>query len=185
MTDTELRKLGRRELLQLLLEQGRELEALKALLESTQAQLRSREIYIDKAGSIAEAAMGLNGVFEAAQNAAQQYLENIRRQSENVEELCRRREAECERREAESKRRIEEETRAAALAAKQLDENTKRRCAELEAEAKAKADAYWNDTTRRLLAFYNEHEELKRLFVTGGKNEATQPCRGAAAGAHG
>ena len=87
----------------------------------------------------------------------------------NVEELCRRREAECERREAESKRRIEEETRAAALAAKQLDENTKRRCAELEAEAKAKADAYWNDTTRRLLAFYNEHEELKRLFVTGGK----------------
>ncbi len=167
MTDTELRKLGRRELLQLLLEQGRELEALKALLEGTQAQLRSREIYIDKAGSIAEAAMGLNGVFEAAQNAAQQYLENIRRQSEHVEELCRRREAECERREAESKRKIEEETRAAALAAKQLDENTKRRCAEM--EAKAKADAYWNDTTRRLLAFYNEHEELKRLFVTGGK----------------
>ena len=183
MTDTELRKLGRRELLQLLLEQGRELEALKALLEGTQAQLRSREIYIDKAGSIAEAAMGLNGVFEAAQNAAQQYLENIRRQSEHVEELCRRREAECERREAESKRRIEEETRAAALAAKQLDENTKRRCAEMGAEAKA--DAYWNDTTRRLLAFYNEHEELKRLFVTGGKNEATQPSRGAAAGAHG
>lgn len=51
MTDTELRKLGRRELLQLLLEQGRELEALKALLESTQAQLRSREIYINRSNS--------------------------------------------------------------------------------------------------------------------------------------
>lgn len=39
----------------------------------------------------------------------------------------------------------------------------------MEAEAKEKSDAYWNDTTRRLLSFYNEHEELKRLFAMGGK----------------
>ena len=113
--------------------------------------------------------MGLNGVFEAAQKAAEQYLENIRRQSGNVEELCARREAECRRLEEQTRLKAEQQLRAAVRAAKKLEEDTKRRCAQMEAEAKAKADAYWNDTTRRLLAFYNEHEELKRLFVAGGK----------------
>lgn len=35
-----------------------------------------------EAGSIAEAALRLNKVFEAAQQAADQYLENIRTQAE-------------------------------------------------------------------------------------------------------
>lgn len=169
MTDQELRKLNRKELLELLVAQGRELEALRSKFKAALEKLKSREIAIEKAGSIAEAAMGLNGVFEAAQKAAQQYLENIRRQSEHVEELCEKREAECARREKEAKLNAENKVRAAALAMKKLEEDTRRRCEAMEAEAKEKSDAYWNDTTRRLLSFYNEHEELKRLFVTGGK----------------
>ena len=54
---------------------------LKMQLNEMQAQLDNRQILMNEAGSIAEAALQLNGVFEAAQNAAAQYLENIRRLS--------------------------------------------------------------------------------------------------------
>ena len=37
---------------------------------------------IENAGSLAEAALKLNDVFEAADRAAQQYLENVRRMAE-------------------------------------------------------------------------------------------------------
>ena len=42
----------------------------------------SKEIELTEAGSIAEAAIKINGVFEAAQRAAEQYLMNIRQLSE-------------------------------------------------------------------------------------------------------
>ena len=45
-------------------------------------QLKDRRILLGQAGSIAEAALRLNGVFEAAEAAAQQYLENVRRLAE-------------------------------------------------------------------------------------------------------
>ena len=43
MTDAELRKLGRRELLQLLLQQGIELESLKERLAGAEARLENRK----------------------------------------------------------------------------------------------------------------------------------------------
>lgn len=78
MTENELRKLSRIDLLELLLEKSRENEKLQEELDSVKAQLAERNIKIEKAGSIAEAALALNGVFEAAQAAADQYLENLR-----------------------------------------------------------------------------------------------------------
>ena len=118
MTDKELQKLGRRELLQMLLEQAKEAERLGALLKETeekyqelqdnyerlrgrldkkdaqihnlratlQTEREKREMDMENVGSIAEAALRLNGVFEAAQAAAQQYLENIRRMSGDLPE---------------------------------------------------------------------------------------------------
>ncbi|WP_373216763.1 DNA repair protein [Ruminococcus sp. 5_1_39BFAA] len=82
VTDRELRKLSRADLLELLLAESRENEMLRAQLKEAQEKLASREIELQNAGSIAEAALRLNGVFEAAEQAAQQYLENIRRISE-------------------------------------------------------------------------------------------------------
>lgn len=79
LTDKELRKLSRIDLLELLLEKSRENEKLKEELEQVKAKLADRKINIEKAGSIAQAALALNGVFQAAQAAADQYLENLRR----------------------------------------------------------------------------------------------------------
>lgn len=59
VTDRELRRLGRRDLLELLVALGHERDALKAELEN-------RQLKIDRAGSIAEAALQVNGVFESA-----------------------------------------------------------------------------------------------------------------------
>ena len=82
MKDKELRHLSRSELLEMLLVQVDENKKLKMQLNEMQAQLDNRQILMNEAGSIAEAALQLNGVFEAAQNAAAQYLENIRRLSD-------------------------------------------------------------------------------------------------------
>lgn len=52
-------------------------ERLNAELEQTRKDLLSKKIIISEAGDIAEASLKLNRVFEAAQDAAVQYLGNI------------------------------------------------------------------------------------------------------------
>jgi len=79
MTEKELRYLSRAELLELLLYQMEENEKLKRRLKRANRLLESRDILLEEAGSIAEAALRLNGVFEAAQEAADHYLDNIKR----------------------------------------------------------------------------------------------------------
>lgn len=118
MADRELKKLRRRELLQMLLVQCEETEKYTKEAKELRAELNdlteryerligklnikderlnqkdakiaelkdtieemkaSREIELEEAGSIAEAALRLNGVFEAAQRAAEQYLMNVKR----------------------------------------------------------------------------------------------------------
>lgn len=83
MTDVELKKLKRHELLQMLLEQSKTVEALKTELEEKNKLLEERRIKLEESGSIAEAALKLNNIFEAAQAAADQYLYNIKLASED------------------------------------------------------------------------------------------------------
>ena len=78
MTPKELRKLSRRELLEMLIVQTRKVETLEKQLAEANRQLNDKKIVIENSGSLADAVLQLNGVFEAAQKAAEQYLENIR-----------------------------------------------------------------------------------------------------------
>ena len=77
MTDKRLKKLKRSELLEVMLTQSREIDALKEENEKLARQLESRKIELKEAGSIAQAALQLNHIFERAQAAADMYLENI------------------------------------------------------------------------------------------------------------
>ena len=88
MTDKELQKLSRTELLELLLVQSRELDKKNQELESLQAQLQTRQIALSQSGNIAEAALRLNGIFEAAQAAADQYLENLMSPVNDTQQQC-------------------------------------------------------------------------------------------------
>lgn len=82
MTDKELRRLSRSELLEMLIAQMEENEKLRSALNKARSELKDRRITLSRAGSIAEAALRLNNVFEAADEAARQYLENVRRMKE-------------------------------------------------------------------------------------------------------
>ena len=77
-TQNPLRKLSKLQLLELLAQQERELQALRKELEEKNAALEDRRIQIENAGSIADAALKINEVFEAAQKAADQYLESLK-----------------------------------------------------------------------------------------------------------
>ena len=77
MVDKKLNKLSRAELLELLLEQTLEVERLRKELETAQRQLEERRLKVKNAGSLANAVLEVNGVVDATQAAAQQYLDNI------------------------------------------------------------------------------------------------------------
>ena len=86
MTDKELRRLSRRELLEMLIAETEENTRLRAELEQARTKLADRRILLEKSGSMAEAALRLNGVLEAADKAALHYLENVRRMAQEKEE---------------------------------------------------------------------------------------------------
>ena len=76
MTKKELKRLSRSDLLELLLEQTRRCEALEAELEQARAALNERTLRMQNAGDLAHAVLEVNGVMEAAQAAARQYLDS-------------------------------------------------------------------------------------------------------------
>ena len=78
MTDKELKRLSRAELLELLINQMKENEVLRTRLAGAEARLDSRMLEIEDAGTMAEAAMRLNAVFASADAAAKQYLDIIK-----------------------------------------------------------------------------------------------------------
>lgn len=88
MTKEDLKKLSRLDLVEMLLEITRENEQLRKSLDEAERKLNEREIVVGESGNLAEAALRLNGVLEAAQAAADQYLENIRMREEQQKQIC-------------------------------------------------------------------------------------------------
>lgn len=97
MNEKELKRMTRSELLELLLIETEENRILKARLQRTEQLLSEKMIAIENAGSIAEASLKLNGVFEAAEKAAAQYLENIKLMSERTSSIYQSEEEEAKR----------------------------------------------------------------------------------------
>lgn len=78
MTDKELKRLNRSELLEILLDQAQEIEQLNAQIDDLKKKLEDKTILINESGSIAEASIKLTNIFEEAQKAADLYLENTK-----------------------------------------------------------------------------------------------------------
>lgn len=137
MTKKELRRLSRGDLLEMLIDQSIELESIRERCTAAEAALAQRDLKLNNAGSIAEAALQLSGVFQAAEEASRIYLEEIQALTEesqrNSEQLL-----------EETRRRCEE-----------LERETKIACAEMTAKAKAEAEsilaaAQQNHTEKRV-----------------------------------
>ena len=78
-TDNDLSKLKKKELLEIMLRQGEEIDLLRARVTDLEARLASKEISISKAGNLAEASLAVTAIFAEAQKAADIYLSNIRK----------------------------------------------------------------------------------------------------------
>lgn len=75
MTEKELRRMSRRALLELLIGQMEENRQLRTRLEQ-------QEQIMAHSGTMAEAALKLSGIFEAADRAAAMYLKNAERKAQ-------------------------------------------------------------------------------------------------------
>lgn len=85
MNEKDLRKLNRYQLLELLLMQIEHNQKLEAEI----AQLREERLRLEELGTVAEASLLLNGVFEAAQKAADDYVNEARYQAQRIVERAR------------------------------------------------------------------------------------------------
>ena len=86
MTEKELKKLNRYQLLELLIMQTERADKLQVALEEAERHLNDQEINISTLGSIAEASLHLKGVFQTAQDAADVYINAAKKRAAEIEE---------------------------------------------------------------------------------------------------
>ncbi|MCD8378749.1 MAG: hypothetical protein LUC95_00155, partial [Lachnospiraceae bacterium] len=70
MAEKELRKMNRTELIEIIYALQQNEKSLRRENEDLHEQLEDKTIRLEKSGSIAEAALGLNHIFEDAEKAA-------------------------------------------------------------------------------------------------------------------
>ena len=78
MAERELRRMNRTELIEIIYALKKHEEELEQQNAELKQKLADRTLRLEQAGSIAEAALALNQVFEAAQAAADDYLNSIK-----------------------------------------------------------------------------------------------------------
>lgn len=201
MKQKALKKLGRTDLLEMLIEQTKEVDRLKGLLADAEQQLdrqrRASETEIEglkerlsqarlaaeqaardsrepasapaqdssvilatEVGSIAQLAMEMNGVFEAAQRAADQYLETVCHHAQRQLESASRRDSGCVDR--MEKLLADTRTRCSDMEAKTI-----RRCEEMTEQARREAQSYWDDAYEKMEAYLGRHEEIRSVVLPG------------------
>ena len=133
MTERQLRRASRADLLKLLLEQRKEGEILRQQISQMEEQLQGRQIAIDQSGTLAEAALKLSGIFDAAETACQYYTENIRALSGRQEEIC------CA-----------------------MEQETREKCDRMIEQAKQMAKVYWDEYTEKCNRYMKTMENARR-----------------------
>ena len=139
MTERELRRLSRADLLELLLAQRRENEQLRCMLDQTQSQLADRTIKIDNAETLAEASLQLSGIFTAAQDACQYYMDNIQQLSERQSLVC-----------------------------QQMEQETREKCDRMVAEAEARSQQCWEECAEKIRQLVGSFEGLQQVIELYG-----------------
>lgn len=135
MTDKDLQKLKRIELLEILIEQGKTIERLEQELAEANKKLEAKSMNLTEAGSIADAAMQITGIFEAAQSAAHIYLENVQQMEKSTKERC-----------------------------DEMERETLERCQNMLIEAEKGVEEKWAQISGRLEDFYNTHRGMKEML---------------------
>jgi histidinol-phosphate aminotransferase len=77
MTDKEFKRLNRAQLIDIIYQFQLQVEKLTARNQALETELADRRLRLRNAGNIADAALEINDCFRSAQNAAEQYLNEI------------------------------------------------------------------------------------------------------------
>ena len=137
MTDRQLRKASRPELLKMLQQSRQENDDLRQQLEQTRSQLQSRQLVVDQSGTLADAALKLSGIFEAAESACQYYTENIRTLSGRQEEICRK-----------------------------MEQESREKCDRMLEQAKQMAKIYWDEYAEKCSRYMKAMENAQRSEIS-------------------
>lgn len=147
MEEMDFRHVKRAELVEIIYRLQEEEDKLRTENASLKKELEKRELDIAEAGSIAEAALGLNGVFDAAQSAADQYLTEVKRLRDEAG--------------AAALKLLEE---ARTQAARTVAEAEQQRDAML-AEAEQETDRRWREFDSKVQRTLEANSELRSLMA--------------------
>ncbi|MCQ2451691.1 MAG: hypothetical protein MJ075_00965 [Oscillospiraceae bacterium] len=137
------------------------IDAAEARLQNTIREQEQRLKRMEKAGSLAEACLSMDGLFTTAQESGNRYLRQLK-------DLKRRQQEAVEAQEAEGSRKAEQMLADTKARCDQMEKQTKMECATMRAKARDEADDYWrqlsdkmdeysraNDGVRKLLSIFN------------------------------
>ena len=85
MTDKEFKRLNRAQLIDIIYQLQLQLDKVNEEKRELEGELADKRLRLSAAGNIAEAALEINNCFRSAQNAAEQYLNEIKAIREETE----------------------------------------------------------------------------------------------------
>ena len=85
MTDKEFKRLSRAQLIEIIYQLQLQIDKLNEEKQALENELEDKRLRLQSAGNIAEAALEINDCFRSAQNAAEQYLNEIKAIREEAE----------------------------------------------------------------------------------------------------
>jgi len=172
MVIEDIKNRSKNELISIAMQQNEQILHLAAMLKRTEAQrdalaeecrnlratVEERQIKIDSCGSIAEAALELQGLMQSAQSAADVYLDNIKRVNE---ETARR----CALLEKESEDKANETVCAASDKSVIIISEAEERAEEIMKTASANANEIIAQAEKLLAAAKTDSEEIRQAAV--------------------
>ena len=154
MTDKELRRLGRPELIEIIYQLEKSQEESRQEIARLQVRLQDRTLRLSEAGSIAQAALQVNGVMEAAQAAADQYVQAAEADRQQARTELSDAQARAERLVADAQTQADAILSDAQAQAQKLTE-----------DAQAQVEQKWEtfqENTQKLIAMHAELQSLLR-----------------------
>ncbi len=167
MTDKELKRLSRVELIDIIYELQKQSEEKDAQMQKMQTALDDRTLRIENAGSIAEAAFSINGIFEAAQAAADQYLTSIKAATADMEQTLAEVEEKRQKILSDAEEQAADLVRKAEEQAENLVHSAEEQVTTMNAEAEKQCAEKWTEFERRANNLIAAHRELQNLMAEG------------------
>lgn len=157
----KLKKLGRKELLEIILEQTKRIEELEQSLSALEKQLESKKISLNEAGTLADAALKLSDIFKNADEAVAIYKLNV---EESIKKEEKKFKKEC--REIKAKLISDTETKLLKKA-----ETTAKKCEKREKETEEKCQKREQEAEKRLKEIETQIKQLEKQL---SKKETSQ-----------